>query len=232
MLKSCTCQCRHAPQCLQCMEQVKDHQNFRFCAFSQVVPAGTVALCYNHPRGFTGDMPAGVINEQKSLQHKHVLLAHEADLDLSGTAAYSNNSLVLLSRDDSTFSRMVSEGNCVIHLSLCAIKRCKCRFAEVIKHCKVHMQSALHIPDLQVSSFALGCKKASVTWSTSVTQAERAGMLQFAVDGSGSEDKAARVVLHIVQNWVAVCFPLLWQRHASVLLAQKFAISETPHSLL
>ncbi|DBB12544.1 TPA: hypothetical protein ACH3X3_005339 [Trebouxia sp. C0006] len=45
---------RHAPECLRYMEQVRNPQNFRFCAIPQVMAVGTLALCYNNPKVFTG----------------------------------------------------------------------------------------------------------------------------------------------------------------------------------
>ncbi|DBA93310.1 hypothetical protein WJX79_008701 [Trebouxia sp. C0005] len=45
---------RHAPECLRYMEQVRNPKNFRFCAIPQVMAIGTLALCYNNPKVFTG----------------------------------------------------------------------------------------------------------------------------------------------------------------------------------
>ncbi|KAL3150785.1 hypothetical protein ABBQ32_000552 [Trebouxia sp. C0010 RCD-2024] len=45
---------RHAPMCLKYMEQVKNEQNFRFCAIPQVMAVGTLALCFNNHKVFTG----------------------------------------------------------------------------------------------------------------------------------------------------------------------------------
>ncbi|KAL0033731.1 hypothetical protein WJX77_002894 [Trebouxia sp. C0004] len=45
---------RHAPECLRYMGQVRDPQNFRFCAIPQIMAVGTLALCYNNPKVFTG----------------------------------------------------------------------------------------------------------------------------------------------------------------------------------
>ena len=40
--------------CLKYMEKVQDRQNFRFCAIPQVMALGTLALCYNNHKVFTG----------------------------------------------------------------------------------------------------------------------------------------------------------------------------------
>ena len=40
------------------MEQIGDPQNFRFCAIPQVMAVGTLALCYNNPKVFTGTASA------------------------------------------------------------------------------------------------------------------------------------------------------------------------------
>eukprot|EP00891_Asterochloris_glomerata_P003150 jgi/Astpho2/3150/Aster-03429 len=45
---------RHAPYCLQYLEQVRNHQNFRFCAIPQIMAIGTLSLCYNNPKVFAG----------------------------------------------------------------------------------------------------------------------------------------------------------------------------------
>ncbi len=42
------------------MEKVSDPQNFRFCAIPQVMAAGTLALCYNNPKVFTGELLTAV----------------------------------------------------------------------------------------------------------------------------------------------------------------------------
>ena len=157
--------------------------------------------------------------------------------DSSVKAVYSDNSLFLLSKDGSTFSSIDSAGNCVTQLSLFAIKRYKSRLAEVVKFRNLQVQPALHIPDLLGSSFSLGYKMATVSWPTSITDAEHDGMLRFEADGSvvlDSEDTAARVALHPNQNRVAVCFPLLLpdsgsSKHQYSWQTQFFAISETPH---
>ena len=47
--------CRHAPMCLKYMEKVKDRRNFRFCAIPQVMAVGTLALCFNNHKVFTGE---------------------------------------------------------------------------------------------------------------------------------------------------------------------------------
>lgn len=44
--------------CLKYMENVKDQQNFRFCAIPQVMAVGTLALCFNNHKVFSGE-PAG-----------------------------------------------------------------------------------------------------------------------------------------------------------------------------
>ena len=44
------------------MERVKNHQNFRFCAIPQVMAVGTLALCYNNPRVFTGKLLTDRVN--------------------------------------------------------------------------------------------------------------------------------------------------------------------------
>ena len=46
--------CRHAPECLQYLQKLRDPQIFRFCAIPQVMAMGTLALCYNNPKVFTG----------------------------------------------------------------------------------------------------------------------------------------------------------------------------------
>lgn len=51
--------CRHAPMCLKYMERVKDQQNFRFCAIPQVMAVGTLALCFNNHKVFTGEPNEG-----------------------------------------------------------------------------------------------------------------------------------------------------------------------------
>ena len=45
--------------CLGYMEQVKDQQNFRFCAIPQVMAVGTLALCFNNHKVFTGEPDDG-----------------------------------------------------------------------------------------------------------------------------------------------------------------------------
>lgn len=47
--------CRHAPMCLKYMEKVQNDQNFRFCAIPQVMAIGTLALCFNNHKVFTGE---------------------------------------------------------------------------------------------------------------------------------------------------------------------------------
>ncbi len=51
------------------MEQVRDPQNFRFCAIPQVMAVGTLALCYNNPKVFTGTASAPL--PLHVLQHVH-----------------------------------------------------------------------------------------------------------------------------------------------------------------
>lgn len=41
--------------CLKYMEKVKNKQNFRFCAIPQVMAVGTLALCFNNHKVFTGE---------------------------------------------------------------------------------------------------------------------------------------------------------------------------------
>ena len=53
--KCLTYLCRHAPNCLQYLEQVRNHQNFRFCAIPQIMAIGTLSLCYNNPKVFAGE---------------------------------------------------------------------------------------------------------------------------------------------------------------------------------
>ena len=48
--------CRHAPYCLQYLGQVRNHQNFRFCAIPQIMAIGTLSLCYNNPKVFAGEL--------------------------------------------------------------------------------------------------------------------------------------------------------------------------------
>ena len=156
--------------------------------------------------------------------------------DSSVKAVYNDNSLFLLSKHGSTFSSIDSAGNSVTQLSLFAIKRYKSRLAEVVKFRNLHVQPALHIPDLLGSSFSLGYKMATVSWPASATDAEHDEMLRFETNGSvilDSEDTAARVVLHPNQNRVAVCFPLLLpdsnsSKHQYSWQTQLFAISEIP----
>lgn len=58
--------CRHAPMCLQYMEKVKDQQNFRFCAIPQVMAVGTLALCFNNHKVFSGELHDGHIPGDKA----------------------------------------------------------------------------------------------------------------------------------------------------------------------
>ncbi len=54
--------CRHAPYCLQYLEQVRNHQNFRFCAIPQIMAIGTLSLCYNNPKVFAGEVTAATVH--------------------------------------------------------------------------------------------------------------------------------------------------------------------------
>ena len=51
---ACDDACRHAPECLRYLQELRDPQIFRFCAIPQVMAMGTLALCYNNPKVFTG----------------------------------------------------------------------------------------------------------------------------------------------------------------------------------
>ena len=45
---------RHVPACLDYMRALRDPAVFRFCAIPQIMAIGTLALCYNNHRVFTG----------------------------------------------------------------------------------------------------------------------------------------------------------------------------------
>ena len=45
---------RHAPYCLQYMQQLQDPQVFAFCAIPQIMALATLAQCYDNGKVFDG----------------------------------------------------------------------------------------------------------------------------------------------------------------------------------
>ncbi len=45
---------RHLPYCIEYLSNIRDYQNFLFCAIPQVMAAHTLSLCYSNPNVFKG----------------------------------------------------------------------------------------------------------------------------------------------------------------------------------
>jgi hypothetical protein len=47
---------RHLPYCIEYLSNIRDYQNFLFCAIPQVMAAHTLSLCYSNPNIFKGQI--------------------------------------------------------------------------------------------------------------------------------------------------------------------------------
>ena len=47
---------RHLPYCIEYLSNIRDYQNFLFCAIPQVMAAHTLSLCYANPNIFKGEI--------------------------------------------------------------------------------------------------------------------------------------------------------------------------------
>jgi hypothetical protein len=143
--------------------------------------------------------------------------------DGSVKALYADNSLLLLSSNGTSFTRVSAEGTKTVQLSECCLSRWKPLVAELLAFRNQHLDVPCfpawlqkHLQDQHGLLFTTGYPVSDTTWSESAANAVEAGLVKL-LDHQTiqlfSSCGSALITLQYSGLRFAVCYPLLLSHH-------------------